>query len=46
MRGTADITVTVTDEDGNAVSDTGTVTVHYMLVQWLIVILLFGWIWY
>ena len=46
MRGTADITVTVTDEDGNAVSDTCTVTVHYTLVQWLIVILLFGWIWY
>ena len=45
-RGTADINVIVTDEDGNSVSKIVTVTVKYTWWQWLIVILLFGWIWY
>ena len=45
-RGTATITVTVTDEAGNTVKDTCTVTVKYTVLQWIIIILLFGWIWY
>ncbi|MBQ3150249.1 MAG: leucine-rich repeat protein [Clostridia bacterium] len=45
-RGTATITCTVTDEYGNSVSDTCTVTVKYAWWQWIIIILLFGWIWY
>ena len=45
-KGSADITVTVTDEYGNSVSDTCNVKVNYSFGQWLIVILLFGWIWY
>nr|MCR5041847.1 InlB B-repeat-containing protein [Clostridia bacterium] len=45
-RGTATITCTVTDEYGGTVKDTCTVTVKYSFVQWLIIILLFGWIWY
>ena len=44
--GTAEITVTVTDEYGNVVEDTCTVTVSYAWWQWLIIIFLFGWIWY
>ena len=45
-RGTATITCTVTDSNGNTVSDTCNVTVKYNFGQWLIKILLFGWIWY
>ncbi len=45
-KGTADIKVTVTDEYGSTVTDTCKVTVKYSFAQWLIIILLFGWIWY
>ena len=45
-KGTATITCTVTDSNGNTVQDTCNVTVKYSFGQWLIVILLFGWIWY
>lgn len=44
--GSATITVTVTDEYGNTVSDTCEVNVKYNWWQWIIVIVLFGWIWY
>ena len=45
-RGSATITCTVTDSNGNTVQDTCNVTVKYSFGQWLLVILLFGWIWY
>lgn len=45
-RGTASITVTVTDSQGNVVTDTCKVTVEYTWWQWIIKIVLFGWIWY
>ncbi len=45
-RGSATITCTVTDEFGNTVSDSCNVNVKYSFGQWLIKILLFGWIWY
>ena len=45
-RGSAEITVTVTDEYGNTISDTCKVNVTYAWWQWLIKIALFGWIWY
>ena len=45
-KGSAKITGTVTDSNGNTVSDTCNVTVKYNFGQWLIIILLFGWIWY
>lgn len=45
-KGNATITVTVTDQYGNVVEDTCTVTVKYTFFQWIIKILLFGWIWY
>ena len=44
--GIADIRVTVTDSNGKTVSDTCTVTVKYTAIQWVIVIIFFGWIWY
>ena len=44
--GSATITVTVTDEYGNTVTDTCKVEVSYKWWQWIIVIVLFGWIWY
>ena len=44
--GTAEITCTVTDEYGNVVTDTCEVEVKYNWWQWIIVIVLFGWIWY
>ena len=44
--GNATITCTVTDEYGNTVSDTCNVKVSYAWWQWIIVIVLFGWIWY
>lgn len=40
------ITITVTDEYGNVVEDSCKVTVSYKWWQWLIIIFLFGWIWY
>lgn len=45
-RGTAIITCVVTDESGHQVSDTCNVTVNYTWWQWIIKIVLFGWIWY
>ena len=45
-RGSATIICTVTDSNGNTVQDTCNVNVKYSFGQWLIVILLFGWIWY
>lgn len=45
-KGNATITCTVTDEFGNIVSDTCDVEVSYQWWQWIIVIVLFGWIWY
>ncbi len=45
-RGSATITCTFTDGSGNTGKDTCTVTVKYTVLQWLIIILLFGWIWY
>ena len=45
-KGSATITCTVTDSNGNTVQDTCKVTVKYSFGQWLIKILLFGWSWY
>lgn len=45
-KGNANITVTVTDEYGNSLSDTCKVNVNYTWWQWIIRIVLFGWIWY
>lgn len=45
-RGSTTVTCTVTDEYGKTVKDTCTVTVKYAWWQWIIVIVLFGWIWY
>jgi len=45
-RGTATITVTVTDEFGNEVKDTCNVEVKLKWWQWLIWIFLWGWAWY
>lgn len=45
-KGNATITCTVTDELGNTVTDTCNVEVNYSWWQWIIVIVLFGWIWY
>lgn len=45
-RGSAEITVTLSDAYGNEVSDTCVVTVNTTWWQWLIIIFLFGWIWY
>ena len=45
-KGSATITCTVTDSNGNSVSDTCEVKVVYTWWQWLIKIVLFGWIWY
>lgn len=45
-KGTATITCTATDKAGNSVTDSCNVTVKYSWWQWLIIILLFGWIWY
>ncbi len=40
------ITCTVTDKYGNIVADTCDVEVKYTALQWIIIIVLFGWIWY
>ncbi len=45
-RGAADITCKVTDKSGNVFEDTCTVTVKFSFVQWLIWILLLGFLWY
>ena len=45
-RGSAKITVTVTDSYGNSVTDDCIVNVDYSGSQWFIIIVLFGWIWY
>ena len=45
-KGTAEIKVTVTDEYGNTVTDTCTVTVKHTFIQIIIIVVLFGWIWY
>ena len=45
-KGNATITCTVTDSYGNVVKDSCNVNVEYSTGQWLIIILLFGWIWY
>ncbi len=45
-RGQALITCTVTDEYGNVTEDTSLVEVEFFWWQWLIYIVLFGWIWY
>lgn len=45
-KGSAKITCTVTDEFGNSVFDTCTVTVRYTFWQAIIKYILFGWIWY
>ncbi|MBQ7580448.1 MAG: Ig-like domain-containing protein [Clostridia bacterium] len=45
--GSATITCTVTDKNsGNTVTDTCTVSVQFSAIQWIIKIILFGWIWY
>ncbi len=44
--GTATITCTVTDSNGNVVKDTCKVSVSLTWWQWIITIVLFGWIWY
>lgn len=45
-KGTATITCTVTDAFDNVVTDTCEIQVKYTWWQWIIVIVLFGWIWY
>lgn len=45
-KGTATLTCTVTDSNGNTVTDTCKITVTYEWWQWIVKILLFGWIWY
>ena len=45
-RGSSTVTCIAADEYGNVFTDTCTVTVNYTFGQWLIIILLFGWIWY
>ena len=44
--GNAEITCTITDSEGNTVSDTCTVNVKISWWQWLIKIILLGFIWY
>lgn len=45
-KGNATITCIVTDEYGNTVQNTCNVNVKYVWWQWIIKIVLFGWIWY
>lgn len=45
-KGSATVTCTVTDSLGNTYSDSCIVKVEYSILQWIIMILLFGWIWY
>ncbi len=39
-------TATITVKTANGKTDTCTVTVKYSIIQWIIVYVLFGWIWY
>ncbi len=45
-KGNATITCIVTDEYGNTVQNTCNVNVKYAWWQWIIKIVLFGWLWY
>lgn len=45
-KGSATITCTVTDSYENVVTDKCNVNVDYSGLQWFIIIVLFGWIWY
>lgn len=45
-KGTARITCEYTSESGKTATDYCDVTVSYTTVQWIIIIALFGWIWY
>ncbi len=45
-RGTSKVTCTVTDIYGNSYTDSCTVKVRWNFWQWLIIIFLFGWLWY
>ena len=45
-RGSSNVTCIVCDEYGNTFADQCTVTVKYTFIQWIIIILLFGWAWY
>ena len=45
-RGKAEITIKVTDDNGNVVTDTAEIVVKFSSRQWIIYIFLFGWIWY
>lgn len=45
-RGNSTITCTVTDIYGNTYTDSCNVRVRWNFWQWVIIILLFGWIWY
>ena len=45
-RGTATITAETTNEDGTILKADCKVTVYYEWWQWVIIIVLFGWIWY
>lgn len=45
-KGNATITCTVTDSFGNVVTDECNVNIDYSTGQWMIIIFLFGWIWY
>ena len=45
-KGSATVTCTVTDSHGNSYSASSIVEVDYTGLQWFIIIVLFGWIWY
>ena len=46
-KGKTDVLVTLIDTQyGNTIAKTCTVTVQYSALQWIILILLFGWLWY
>lgn len=45
-RGTAEVQCLVTDQYGYSYQDSCTVNVEYNFFEWLIVIFLFGWLWY
>ena len=44
--GKTDVAVTVTDTNGIIFTETCTVEVKCHVWQWLIIIFLFGWVWY
>ncbi|MBE6782488.1 MAG: hypothetical protein E7536_00555 [Ruminococcaceae bacterium] len=45
-RGIAEITVKITDDNGNIVTDTAEIEVKFSSRQWVIYLFFFGWIWY